>query len=71
MKTTIKLTTTRAMSVHPCKNTGGVVLEITDRAGGAASTEAMHLTADQVGALLYGIETAAEAAAIAQDRATA
>lgn len=71
MKTTIKLTTTRAMSVHPCKNTGGVVLEITDRSGQAATTEAIHLTADQVGALLYGIEAAAEAAEIAQARAIA
>lgn len=70
MKTTVKLSPTRAMCAYPCK-AGGVVLEITDRAGGAASTEAIHLTTDQVGALLFGIEQAAEAAQIAQDRAIA
>lgn len=59
MKSTIKLTTTRAIVVQPCK-TGGVLLTIEDRAGQVRSAEAIQLTNDQAGALVFAIESAYE-----------
>lgn len=71
MKTTIKLSHLKSLSVYPCKKDplGGVVFEISHRnESGAATFEPSYLTADQVGALIFGLEQAAEAAQIAQDR---
>lgn len=60
MKTTIKLNTTRALVVQPCK-TGGILICIEDRSGEAASVEALSLTNDQAGALCFALESAFEA----------
>lgn len=60
MKTTIKITTTRAIVVQPCK-TGGILLAVEDRNGEAASIEALTLTNDQAGALVFALESAFEA----------
>ena len=60
MKTTIKLTTSKRITVEPCKKTGGVLLEIINSRdnGKVTSLEAFHLTADQAGVLVFGIECA-------------
>lgn len=72
MKSTIKLTPSKAVCVQPCKQ-GGVVLEITNKAAlhVLATTTTLHLTPDQVGALLFALEQAAEASGIAQERMAA
>lgn len=70
MKSTIKLTTNKALIVQQCKG-GGVTIELACRFNYMEGPQAFHLTQDQCGALLFAIEQAAEAAQIAQDRATA
>lgn len=72
MKSTIKLTPSKAVCVQPCKQ-GGVVLEITNRNAlhVLATITTLHLMPDQCGALLFAIEQAAEAAGIAQERMAA
>lgn len=72
MKTTIKLTTTKRLTVQPCK-TGGVIVEL-DNPNALhvlASHITLQLTMDQAGALIFALEQAAEAAQIAQERAAA
>lgn len=59
MKTTIKLTTARKLTVQPCIP-GGVTVELC-HGEGYTSTETLHLSADQCGALIFGIEQALEA----------
>jgi hypothetical protein len=56
MKTTIKITTTRAIVVQPCKTSGRILLTVQDRNGEAASIEALTLTNDQAGALVFALE---------------
>ena len=72
MKTTIKMTTNKSITVQPCK-TGGVVMEIINQ--GAlhvlAVQTTLQLTPDQIGALIFGLEAAEEAAQIAQQRTDA
>ena len=64
MKTTIAITKDHRLAVYPNK-VGGVTLET------GIHNEPVLLTLDQVGALIFGLEQAAEALEIAQDRATA
>jgi hypothetical protein len=66
MKSTIKLNPSTRLTVQPCK-TGGIILEISPA---PTKTDAVtfHLTPDQAGALIFGLEQAAEADSIAQDR---
>jgi len=66
MKTTVKLTQTIRATVSPTK-TGGVLLEL----GGDEYPVTFHLTPDQCGALIFGMEQALETAAIATTRETA
>lgn len=64
MKTTIAITKDRRMSVYPNK-VGGVTVDT------GQHNEPVFLTMDQVGALIFGLEQAAEAVTIAQQRAEA
>lgn len=67
MKTTIKLTPASAMTIAPCKGPqGGVIVEICNKLR-AEQLTTFHLTPDQVGAVLFGLEQAAEASGIAAD----
>lgn len=66
MKTTVKLTTTIKATVSPTKS-GGVLLEL----GGDEHPVTFHLTPDQCGALIFGMEQALEVAAVASVRETA
>lgn len=59
MKSTIKITTTRAIVIQPCK-TGGILLTLEDRNGQVRSAEAINLTPDQAGALVFALEAALE-----------
>lgn len=60
MKTTIKITNAKRLIVEPCKKTGGVILE-TVQGLNFTSAEPWHLTPDQCGALIFGLEQALEA----------
>lgn len=65
MKTTIKLTPASSMTIVPCRGPqGGVIVEIFNKLR-AEQLTTLHLTPDQVGAVLFGMEQAAEAAGIA------
>jgi hypothetical protein len=64
MKTTVKLDLMRALVIEPDKR--GVRMAITV---GAIEAGSFVLTPDQVGAALFGVEQAAEAAGIQRDRA--
>lgn len=66
MRTTVKLTQTIRATVSPTK-AGGVLLEL----GGDEHPVTFHLTPDQCGALIFGMEQALETAAIATTRETA
>jgi hypothetical protein len=66
MKTTIKLSRVSSITIKP--NGAGVQLGLH---GITETVAVVELNADQVGALLFAIEQAAEAAQIAQDRAAA
>lgn len=57
MKTTIKLTLTKSLTVEPCKE-GGILATISFSMFGVTRSEALHLTTDQCGALLFGVEQA-------------
>ncbi len=63
MKSTIKLTRQSNITVEP--STEGVKLGLH---GILETVAVVNLTPDQIGALLFAIESAAEAAQIAQDR---
>lgn len=67
MKSTIKLSQTESLVISPSFD-GAVRLEVLVFGVGAL---ARSLTPDQTGALLFALETAAEAARIAQERAAA
>lgn len=59
MKTTIKLTTTMALTVAPgLSGTGGLFLSVEHRESGIKSVEQLELTPDQVGALIFGLAQA-------------
>ena len=58
MKTTIKLTPGKSLTIEPCTKRGGVIATIAFELFGIKSTEAMHLTADQCGVLLFAVEQA-------------
>lgn len=57
MKTTIKLSPGKSLSVEPCK-IGGVIATLNFEMFGIKSSEAMTLTPDQCGALIFGLEQA-------------
>lgn len=63
MKTTIKLGAARAIVITPAPN--GVRVDLT-MAGVVIGGD--HMTADQAGALMFGIEQALEASNIAKQR---
>lgn len=64
MKTTIAITKEKRVTVYPNK-VGGITLET------GLHNEPMFLTLDQVGALIFGLEQAAEALEISQQRTDA
>jgi hypothetical protein len=64
MKTTVKLDTMRAVVIQP--DPKGVRLAVTV---GSIEVGSFVLGADQIGAVLFGVEQAAEAAGIARARA--
>lgn len=66
MKTTVKLDTMRAVVIQP--DPKGVRLAMTV---GSIEVGSFVLGADQIGAVMFGVEQAAEAAGIAKDRAAA
>ena len=67
MKSTIKITPASAITIVPCKGPqGGVIVEIFNKLR-AEQLTTLHLTPDQVGAVIFGLEQAAEAAGIARD----
>jgi hypothetical protein len=59
MKTTIKLTPTMRLVVQPAAKVGGISLEFTHGTT-TTTSEAWHLTPDQAGALIFGMEQALE-----------
>lgn len=67
MKTTVKLSQAISATVSPTK-AGGVLLEIN---GGYDCPVTFHLTPDQCGAFIFGMEQALEAAAMSTTRETA
>jgi hypothetical protein len=68
MKSTVKLTTAKSITTTPC-NGGGVVVELTDRCGQSVHVlQSLHLSPDQVGAFIFGLEQAAAAAEIRAQR---
>lgn len=71
MKTTIKLTTDREIVIQPSKVTPGHVSVIFENRASAIGQWGVTLTPDQVGALLFALESAADAAEIAQQRTDA
>lgn len=68
MKSTIKLDRDRAVVVQPSKAADGHVSVIFENERSALGQWGLHLTLDQVGALMFALEQAAEAAQIAQHR---
>lgn len=66
MKTTIKLTHSKTLTVQPTK-AGGVVVEFLPILS-AVNDATLHLTQDQAGALIFALEQAAEAAQLKFDR---
>ena len=73
MKTTIKLNKEKSLSIAPSKTGGGaVILDMTEFCNGInVGGWTLSLNQDQAGALIFALEQAAEAAHIAQDRASA
>lgn len=65
MKTTIKLTASKAVIVEPCAHADLISLNV--RQGvpfGFVSGESVYLTPDQAGALIFGLEKALEVMAV-------
>jgi hypothetical protein len=69
MKTTVKISRDQAFVIEPSTG-GGVRLGIVTRSedGLYKSGEFHQLTADQAGAIIFGIEIAAEAVRVAAER---
>lgn len=65
MKTTVKLDTMSAVIVEPSRSGVQITIKV-----GQVPIRAVTLTQDQVGALLFAVEQAAEAAGIRRDRAS-
>lgn len=60
MKTTIKLTPSKSLTVEPCIKGAGIIATLNLEMFGIKTSESMHLTPDQCGALLFGVEQALE-----------
>ena len=60
MKTTIKLTGAKSLTVEPCRNADLIALTRAQRDGANATSEADYLTPDQAEVLIYGLEQALE-----------
>lgn len=58
MKTTIKLGASKSLTVEPCARLGGVLATVNMNVFGVSMSEAIHLTPDQCGALIFGLEQA-------------
>lgn len=60
MKTTIKLSPTKSLTIEPAGHhcNGGIIATIQFSMFGVTSKEQMTMTADQCGALIFGIEQA-------------
>ncbi len=71
MKSTIKLNKTREIVIQPSKVNPGHVSLIIENHASAIGQWGVTLTPDQVGALLFALEQAAEAADVAQHRMAA
>lgn len=71
MKSTIKLNRDREIVVQPSRVNPGLVSLIIENRASAIGQWGVTLTMDQVGALLFALEQAAEVAEIAQDRMAA
>jgi hypothetical protein len=58
MKTTIKLAGAKSLTVEPCTKRGGILATFAFEMFGIKSSESIHLTSDQCGALIFGLESA-------------
>lgn len=59
MKTTIKLPGAKSLTVEPSTHAqGGVIATIAFEMFGIKSSESIHLTPDQCGTLIFGLEQA-------------
>lgn len=58
MKTTIKLGASKSLTVEPCAKLGGVIATLNFSMFGHRNSTAMHLTPDQCGVLMFGLEQA-------------
>lgn len=58
MKSTIKITPSKSITVEPCIKGTGIIATISLEMLGIKTQESVHLTPDQCGALLFGIEQA-------------
>lgn len=58
MKTTIKLGASKSLTVEPCAKRGGVIATLALEMFGIKTSEAVHLSPDQCGALIFGLEQA-------------
>lgn len=67
MKTTVKLASDRKIVVEPCGLSRGCIT-VQFAYGSGEFDLPVHLTQDQAGALIFGLEQAAEAARIAAER---
>ena len=67
MKTTVKLDNSRSLVIEPAKERGAVALTLRL---GVISVGSMELSADQLGAAIFGLEMAADAAGLAHLRTT-
>jgi hypothetical protein len=66
MKTTIAISTNRRVVVQPCAMTpGGVILKVVDQ---CLEIVYQSLTVEQIGALMFALETASEASTINAER---
>lgn len=64
MKTTVKLDAASSVVVEPARSGVQITIKV-----GQVPIRAVTLTRDQVGALLFAVEQAAEAAGVQRDRA--
>lgn len=71
MKSTIKLSKTRSVTVQPSKSEPGHVSVIFENTASAIGQFGVNLTPDQAGALIFALEQVCEANELAAERAAA
>lgn len=64
MKTTVKISPDKSMSVEPHPGGSGLLVSFTLRKFGMDYSESQHFTPDQWGALMFAGETALEVQAV-------